>query len=192
MDIKIGQPATDPDQVLADYFSQLFEESPRAITAPSAVTSDPCWAEKQTFDCIVMIVAGVRIACVLSAIDHPKPWPANAKLSGGNPMFPGAVEIGSRQLQLVDLERVLFPKRPGRPNGPDGLIVVPMQWNDWALIVDDLAGTTLVDPDTVHWKKDHSNRPWLAGMISSANCALLEPIRLSDLLTEEMQESGVN
>jgi purine-binding chemotaxis protein CheW len=62
--------------------------------------------------------------------------------------------------------------------------VISIDGLPWGLAVDSVNQPTRLQPDAVKWRSNRSKRPWLAGTVKSAMCALIDIPQMGKLLLD--------
>lgn len=134
----------------------------------------PMWAQN-AFDVLLFKVSGLTLAVPLIALGQIHP--ISDKLTpifGQVDWFMGLLETPTGRVRTVNTALYVMPERYNPEFVKTAKYVVSIDGSDWGLAVDEVQQPTLLDLDGVTWRTQRSKRPWLAGTVKSAMCALLD------------------
>lgn len=142
----------------------------------------PGWGLR-TFDALQFRVAGLNLAVPLTSLGQI--YPLNDELT---PVFGQANWLLGIQpcrqglLKVVNTARFIMPERYRDEFRLLATYVISIDGTEWGLSVDTVCQPMRLNPDDVTWRTRRSQRPWLAGTVKAALCALLDLPRLGELL----------
>lgn len=145
-----------------------------------AANGRPQWAQ-QPFECLLFKSGGLTLAVPLVELGSIYPLEEGdiSEIFGQIEWFLGLMRTKTNNLRVVDTARVVMPERYRDDMTAGYRFVLSLSNSDWALGIDAIDGTTLLDPDAVRWRSsDRSKRPWLAGTVVEKMCALLDVAQL--------------
>jgi purine-binding chemotaxis protein CheW len=145
----------------------------------------PRWAQRP-FECLLFKAGGLALAVPLVELGSIYPLERDnlTEIFGQVEWFLGLIRTARGNVRVVDSARVVMPERyqAGMPDNYQ--FVITLNNSDWGLGADALAGTTLLDPESVRWRSERSKRPWLAGTVVEKMCALLDPAQLNAMFNQ--------
>ncbi|MFO1368693.1 MAG: hypothetical protein U1F46_06815 [Marinagarivorans sp.] len=155
--------------------------APVLEAAPQPSTGKPAWAT-QTFDSLLVDVAGLKLAIPLVVLGHIfQVQERFAHLPGQGPLFLGAMTTPRGPLRVINTALLVMPERYDPAWVEQVQLVVSLarasgQGQPWqlALAVNRVAQPVTINSDDVVWRGERSKRPWLLGTVKSQMCALLD------------------
>lgn len=168
---------------------QQPEAATPAQTAPSPApllawhdNGRPLWAQGR-FDVLLFQVAGLTLAVPLIALGQIHPLSDElTPIFGQADWFMGLQPTAHGQIRCVNTSLFVMPERYNPAFLHTAKYVVSIAGMDWGLAVDQVAQPTRIHPDEVTWRGERAKRPWLAGTVKSAMCALLDVPHMGQLL----------
>lgn len=158
---------------------------PEAVVTQSLETRDsgrPVWSHS-TFDALQFRVTGLNLAVPLVALGQIYPLSGElTPLFGQANWFLGMQPSRQGLLKVVNTARFVMPERYRDELGSHATYVISIDGTDWGLAVDSVGQPMRLHPDEVTWRTRRSQRPWLAGTVKAALCALLDVQRMGELL----------
>jgi purine-binding chemotaxis protein CheW len=186
----------NPDPVAADAASSARADVP-APPPGHPLTDDgpkpdsllPVWAGA-AFEVQLLVVAGLTVGLprseIIAVVDSTELTPARAD---DPPWLLGAIVYRDGRIRVVDTASRVLPDNlqpDSRAHRTGKFPVAVIDNGRWGLACDSIAGVVTLDPGQVRWRTARTQRRWLAGMASQHGFALLDPLQLSLLLTEEL------
>ena len=145
----------------------------------------PVWAQG-SFEVLLFQVAGLTLAVPLIALGQIYPLKDSlAKIFGQADWFMGLLPTATGQIRTVNTALFVMPERYEAAMGQGARYVISIDGLDWGLAVDKVQQPTRLLPDEVTWRTDRGKRPWLAGTVKTAMCALLDIPRMGEILQGE-------
>jgi purine-binding chemotaxis protein CheW len=145
----------------------------------------PLWAQTE-FDALLLQVAGLTLAVPLIALGHIYPLTAKlAAVPNQAEWFMGLHPTPIGLIRTINTALLVMPERYDPKFLKSAKYLVTIDGLDWGLAVDSVRHPSRLTPDDVTWRKQRSQRPWLAGTIKSAMCALLDIAQLGQLLQSQ-------
>jgi purine-binding chemotaxis protein CheW len=175
--------------------AKVSEEAAVESAAESAIESGadtlawidgrPRWAQRP-FECLLFSAGGLKLAVPLVELGSIYPLERDdlTEIFGQVDWFLGLIRTARGNMRVVDSARVIMPERYQSGMPDDYRFVITLNDSDWGLGADALAGTTLLDPESVRWRSERSKRPWLAGTVVEKMCALLDPAQLNAMFNQ--------
>lgn len=142
----------------------------------------PVWAQNR-FDALLFEVAGLTLAVPLIALGQI--YRLTDQLSpvfGQIEWFMGFQPTTAGAVRTVDTAKLVMPERHRPASAQAAKFVVTIDGLDWGLAVDAVRHPISLQPDDVTWRSQRSKRPWLAGTVKSAMCALIDIPQLGMVL----------
>jgi purine-binding chemotaxis protein CheW len=145
----------------------------------------PVWAQGR-FDVLLFQVAGLTLAVPLIALGQIYPINDNlSRIFGQADWFMGLLPTPAGQLRTVNTALFVMPERYDPAFAQSVRYVVSIDGLDWGLAVDKVQQPTRLQPEDVTWRTERGKRPWLAGTVKSAMCALLDIPQMGRTLQEQ-------
>ncbi len=160
------------------------EAQPRAPEPPPW----PEWAESR-FDVLMFQVAGgLTLATPLAALDTIVGWKEEriTHVPGHADWFLGLLPVRGRQLKVIDIAKFVIPHNHQARAALDGQRhfnhIIVIGGGRYGLACDALGEMIHLERDQVRWRRDRSQRPWLAGTVIERMCALIDPLRFIEMV----------
>ncbi len=161
------------------------EAAPAAVDSPLLKWGDngrPVWAQ-QSFDVLLFRVAGLTLAVPIIALGQIYPITDSlTPLFGQAEWFMGLQPTPTGRLRTVNTALFVMPERYDPRFVQSARYVVSIDGLDWGLAVDEVQQPIRLMPEDVTWRSERSKRPWLAGTVKTAMCALLDVPQMGQLL----------
>ncbi len=182
-----AEPEPDPELMADDVTAPTAAIEPQQQLSPYLDWHDngrPHWAQKR-FDALLFDVAGLRLAVPLIALGQIHPLTDElTPLFGQADWFMGLLPTSSGKLRTINTALFVMPERYDPAFASSAKYVVSIDGLPWGLAVDGIHQPVTLDPDDVKWRTERSKRPWLAGTVKSAMCALIDIPNMGQLLTK--------
>jgi purine-binding chemotaxis protein CheW len=182
-------PLPEPQAVplSAPVQSHDAEPEPEAVAEPAGAALDfsapPAWAD-EPFEALLFDVAGLTLAVPLVCLGSIYPLASEqlTPLFGQPDWFLGLLPTQSGNLRVLDTARWVLADRY-RDDFREGLqYVISVQGYEWGLAVHQVSRSIRLDPQSVKWRGQRSQRPWLAGTVIEHMCALLDVTALAQMI----------
>ena len=148
----------------------------------------PQWAQ-QAFDVLLFKVSGLSLAVPLVSLGHIHTLDEHlTPIFGQVNWFIGLQPSPSGQVKVVNTALFVMPERYNKEFLETMKYVVTIDGLDWGLAVDDVQQPVKLQPSDVTWRTARTKRPWLAGTVKSAMCALIDIPNMGTYL--EMSQSN--
>lgn len=165
------------------YESSLKEPEPSPLLQ-WAENGRPIWAQGQ-FDVLLFQVSGLNLAVPLVALGHIHPIADElASVFGQAEWFMGLLPTPAGQIRCVNTALFVMPERYNSEFLNTAKYIVSIDGMNWGLAVDHVRQPTRLHPDDVTWRSERSKRPWLAGTVKTAMCALIDIPQMGALLLQ--------
>lgn len=167
--------------------SEIIEEmvSPAEYldaAVPWCADGRPSWAQ-QPFDVLLFRVSGLTLAVPLVTLGQIYPLTEElTPIFGQAEWFMGLLPTSSRRIKVVNTAMYVMPERYQDAFVDNFKYAVTIDGSAWGLAVDLVQQPTRLAPEEVTWRTKRSQRPWLAGTVKSAMCALLDTPQLANIL----------
>ncbi|MBI3771239.1 MAG: chemotaxis protein CheW [Gammaproteobacteria bacterium] len=148
----------------------------------------PAWADSQ-FDCVLYKVAGaLTLAVPLIELNGIVRWNNQVTaLPGRQDWFLGLMPVRGRQVKVIDVARLVIPERhrarEALAQSRPFTHIILVGNGEWGLACESMGKVLKLTRDKIRWRRDRSQRPWLAGMLIDQMCALLDVERLIGLVS---------
>lgn len=165
----------------------LINAQPVPVSAESPLlqwceNGRPVWAQ-QKFDVLLFRVSGLTLAVPLIALGHIHPITDGlTPIFGQADWFMGLQPTPAGRIRTVNTALFVMPERYDPAFLQTARYVVSIDGLDWGLAVDQVQQPTRLNPDDVTWRSERSKRPWLAGTVKAAMCALLDVPQMGRVL----------
>lgn len=166
------------------------EAAPEPVVADSpllqwSANGRPVWAQ-QPFDVLLFRVAGLTLAVPIIALGQIYPITDGlTPLFGQVEWFMGLQPTPTGRLRTVNTALFVMPERYDPAFVQSARYVVSIDGLDWGLAVDEVQQPIRLAPEDVTWRSERSKRPWLAGTVKTAMCALLDVPQMGRLLESQ-------
>lgn len=145
----------------------------------------PVWAQ-QNFDVLLFQVAGLTLAVPLIALGHIHPLTDElTPIFGQADWFMGLQPTSAGRIRAVNTALLVMPERYDPAFVQSARYVVSIAGLDWGLAVDQVQQPARLAPEDVTWRSERSKRPWLAGTVKTAMCALLDLPQMGRILESQ-------
>lgn len=137
------------------------------------------------FQALFFKVAGLTLAVPLKSLGGIHQVGKISPLMGKPNWFRGIMTERDEKLQVVDTARWVMPEKltPELEAGIDYQYLITLNDSPWGLLCEELVTSEPLQPQSIQWRKEtNSKRPWLAGVVRSRMCALLDVNALITLL----------
>lgn len=144
----------------------------------------PHWAQSR-FDALLFDVAGLTLAVPLIALGQIQPLTDElSPLFGQAEWFMGLLPTPAGKIRTVNTALFVMPERYDAKFVKTARYVVSIDGVPWGLAVDAINQPISLDPDDVKWRSERGKRPWLAGTVKSAMCALIDIPQMGEMLMQ--------
>lgn len=176
-DTPAGDPTLpDPKSRAADAVSPLLQW---------CANGRPVWAQ-QNFDVLLFQVSGLTLAVPLIALGHIHPLTDElTPIFGQADWFMGLQPTSAGRIRAVNTALLVMPERYDPAFVQSARYVVSIAGLDWGLAVDQVQQPARLAPEDVTWRSERSKRPWLAGTVKTAMCALLDLPQMGRILESQ-------
>ena len=167
-----------------DSAGETFEASKPKGLIPWAENGRPHWAQSR-FDALLFEVAGLTLAVPLVALGHiVKLDKSLTPIFGQSDWFMGFYHSKHGNLRIVNTALFVMPEKYQEHFARNLAYAVSLDGVAWSLAVDRVNQPVSLDPDDIQWRGERTKRPWLAGTIKSAMCALLDVANMANILNQ--------
>lgn len=142
----------------------------------------PLWAQNE-FDVLLFDVSGLTLAVPLIALGQIQQ--IDDKLTpifGQSDWFMGLLRGPTGNIKTVNTALFVMPEKYSETFLETARLVISIDGLNWGLAVDSVNQPSRIHPDEVKWRTDRSKRPWLAGTVKSAMCALIDIPQMGKIL----------
>lgn len=144
----------------------------------------PEWAQDR-FDALLFDVAGLTLAVPLIALGQIYPLTDDlTPLFGQADWFMGLMPTPKGKIRTINTALFVMPERYDATFVESAKYVVSIDGVPWGLAVDSINQPISLDPNDVRWRSERTKRPWLAGTVKSAMCALIDIPQMGRMLTQ--------
>ncbi len=134
----------------------------------------PAWGQS-SFSVLLFKVSGLTLAVPLASLGHiHKITGRLTPIFGQAEWLMGIQPTADGQIRTINTALYIMPERYSVDFLDTARYVVSIAGLNWGLAVDEVQQPTLLDPGDVTWRSKRGKRPWLAGTVKSAMCALLD------------------
>ncbi|TVZ38622.1 purine-binding chemotaxis protein CheW [Alteromonadaceae bacterium 2753L.S.0a.02] len=142
----------------------------------------PQWAQSR-FDVLLFDVSGLTLAVPLIALGQIQPIGEElTPIFGQSDWFMGLLNTPLGQIRTVNTALFVMPEKYCESFLESAKYVISIDGLPWGLAVDSVNQPITLDPADVKWRTQRTSRPWLAGTVKSAMCALIDIPRMAALL----------
>lgn len=185
-------PEPEPAVVPAEPASPVVERDGPGAPPAWHDNGRPAWAQ-QPFECLLFDVGGLGLAAPLAELGsiYILEPAALTTMFGQAPWFMGLLPVkGGGNVRVIDAAQVVMPERYTADMRPRYRYAISLHGSDWALAVDGVADSIVLQPDDVRWRSQRSKRPWLAGTVVERMCALLDVAQLVSMFENQDGKRG--
>lgn len=163
-------------------------ESKQQIKVPELLcwheNGRPLWAQNE-FDVLLFNVSGLTLAVPLIALGQIQQINDDlTPIFGQSEWFMGLLRGPNGNIKTVNTALFVMPEKYNDKFLETARFVISIDGLSWGLAVDSVNQPSRIHPDEVKWRSDRSKRPWLAGTVKSAMCALIDIPQMGKLLLE--------
>lgn len=145
----------------------------------------PQWAQER-FDALLFDVGGLTLAVPLITLGQIVPLNKETltPIFGQSDWFMGIQPTNIGKLRVVNTAMFVMPEKYNASFLDGAEFVISLDGCPWALAVNKVNQPVSLDPAEIKWRSERSKRPWLAGTVKSAMCALLDVPKMAHLLNQ--------
>lgn len=186
-----AQPSTQVEPDLTHSITAVTESDNTVVSTPLEKPAQilpwlengrPAWAQGH-FDVLLLRVSGLTLAVPLMCLGQIYPLDEDlTSIFGQIEWFMGLQVTPLGKIRTVNTALFVMPERYNPAFLETAKYVVTMDGVGWGLAVDEVQQPIRLNPEDVTWRGQRSQRPWLAGTVKSAMCALLDIPQLSQIL----------
>ena len=154
-----------------------------AMEVEWAENGRPEWAQSR-FEALLFDVSGLTLAVPLVALGQIVPIKDLTPIFGQSDWFMGLLSTNVGQLRLVNTSLFVMPEKYSPDFVESASYAISLDGVPWALAVNKVNQPISLEPDEIKWRTERSKRPWLAGTVKSAMCALLDVPHMAQILTQ--------
>ncbi len=150
----------------------------------------PQWAQSR-FEALLFEVSGLTLAVPLVSLGQIVPLSEElTPIFGQSDWFMGILPTPHGRLRIVNTALFVMPEKYDASFAARAGYAISLDGVPWALAVDKVNQPISLEPEEIRWRSERTRRPWLAGTVKSAMCALLDIPRMAELLNES--DPGLN
>jgi purine-binding chemotaxis protein CheW len=148
------------------------------VALASAGSGVPEWAE-QPFQCLLFKVSGLTLAVPLVKLNSVMPWTDNiTQTPNKTSWYLGLVQSHGANVKVIDTALMVLPENRRSsidmdPSHRFSHILLVDNYN-WGLACDAIGDVIWLDQHKVKWRKNKTQRPWLAGTALEQLCAIID------------------
>ena len=161
------------------------EAAAEAASAAPAKPSEPEWAniryegERQ---CLFFTAGGIKLAVRLADLGGISNMAQITRMPGPA-WYLGMMPVRDRKFRIVDTVKWMVPESDQSALAPYRY-VIHLGSSGWAIGCHELLSSEKVDGESVKWRETPGQRPWLAGIVKTKMCVLLNVEELVKLLEQ--------
>jgi len=145
----------------------------------------PHWAQNQ-FDVLLFKVSGLTLAVPLIALGHIQSIGEQlTPIFGQSKWFMGLLNSPHGQIRTINTALFVMPERYSDTFQNTAKYVISIDGLPWGLAVDSVDQPVSINPSDVKWRTQRTSRPWLAGTVKTAMCALIDIPRMGAILEQQ-------
>ena len=170
------------------HLAEVKEEQEAAAEAASAAPakpSEPEWAniryegERQ---CLFFTAGGIKLAVRLADLGGISNMAQSTKMPGPD-WYLGLMPVRDKKFRIVETVKWMVPESD-QSALPPYRYVIHLGSSGWAIGCHELTSSEKVDGESVKWRETPGQRPWLAGIVKTKMCVLLNVEELLKLLEQ--------
>ncbi len=144
----------------------------------------PIWAQDD-FDVLLFDVSGLTLAVPLICLGQIYPLTEElTPIFGQANWFMGLLPTPQGRIRVINTALYVMPERYREESIATLKYVVSLDGCNWGFAVDKVHQPTRLQLSQVTWRSARSKRPWLAGTVKSAMCALIDIPSLAAILQQ--------
>ncbi|WNO07885.1 chemotaxis protein CheW [Teredinibacter sp. KSP-S5-2] len=144
----------------------------------------PMWAQGR-FDALLFQVSGLTLAVPLIALGQIQPLTDElTPIFGQSDWFMGILPTPIGQIKTVNTALFVMPEKYNDSFLKTAKYVMTIDGLPWGLAVDSVNQPITLNTEDVNWRTQRTKRPWLAGTVKSAMCALIDIPQMGKLLSD--------
>ena len=143
----------------------------------------PVWAQ-QRFEVLLFDVSGLTLAVPLVALGQIQQINQSlAPVFGQSDWFMGLLKTAHGHIKTLNTALFVMPEKYDKAFLDTAKYVVTIDGLPWGLAVNSVNQPVTLEPSDVVWRSKRTKRPWLAGTVKSAMCALVDIPQMAAILT---------
>lgn len=151
---------------------------PEVAAVRVEVSPVPDWAA-QPFQCLLFKVSGLTLAVPLVKLNSVMPWTDNiTQTPNKTSWYLGLVQSHGVNVKVIDTALMVLPenRRASIDLDPSHRFshILLVDNYAWGLACDAIGEVIWLDQHKVKWRKNKSQRPWLAGTVLEQLCAIMD------------------
>lgn len=161
------------------------EAAAEAAAASSVKAEEPEWnniryeGERQ---CLFFTAGGIKLAVRLADLGGISNMAQITRMPGPA-WYLGMMPVRDRKFRIVDTVKWMVPESDQSALAPYRY-VIHLGSSGWAIGCHELLSSEKVDRESVKWRETPGQRPWLAGIVKTKMCVLLNVEELVKLLEQ--------
>lgn len=194
VNVEVGEPlvhdiqhGTEIETELAAPETEVYDRfhSAEAHTVEWAENGRPLWAQSE-FDALLFDVGGLTLAVPLVSLGQIVPLDKDAltPIFGQSDWFMGMLPSNLGKLRVVNTALFVMPEKYDSNFVDNAEYAISLDGVPWALAVNKVNQPIRLNPTDIKWRSERSKRPWLAGTVKTAMCALLDIPKMGQLLNQ--------
>ncbi|WP_018415266.1 chemotaxis protein CheW [Teredinibacter turnerae] len=165
--------------------AEVAEQNAQTLDNPLlhwAENGRPQWAQSR-FEVLLFDVSGLTLAVPLIALGQIQTIGDQlTPIFGQSDWFMGLLNSPMGQIKTVNTALFVMPEKYSPKFLETAKYVISIDGLNWGLAVDTVNQPITLEPSDVKWRSQRTSRPWLAGTVKSAMCALIDIPRMATLL----------
>lgn len=161
---------------------------PVAVAAPAELEESPIpdWAQ-HPFQCLLFKVSGLTLAVPLVKLNSVMPWTDKiVETPNQTDWYLGLVQTHAGNVKIIDTALMVLPenRRANVAEDPSRRFshILLVDNYRWGLACDAIGEVVWMDRDKVKWRKNKTQRPWLAGTALEQLCAIMDTEVFADMM----------
>lgn len=161
-----------------------------AVTAPAPAAAEtpvvPEWAT-HPFQCLLFKVSGLTLAVPLVKLNSVMPWTDDiTQTPNKTSWYLGLVQSHDSNVKVIDTALMVLPENRRssidlNPSHRFSHILLVDDYN-WGLACDAIGEVIWLDQHKVKWRKNKTQRPWLAGTVLEQLCAIMDTEAFAEMM----------
>ena len=149
----------------------------------------PVWAE-QAFQCLLFKVSGLTLAVPLVKLNSVIPWSDKlVETPNQTDWYLGLVNHLGSNVKVIDTALMVLPENRHADLESDPADrfshILLVDNGRWGLACDTIGDVIWLNADEVKWRKNKTQRAWLAGTALEHLCAVIDTEVFADMLNEK-------
>ncbi len=179
-------------EIIEDVITETKVEVEEQVAVEQTVQNEegiPIWAE-QAFQCLLFKVSGLTLAVPLVKLNSVIPWSEKlVETPNQTDWYLGLVNHLGNNVKVIDTALMVLPenRRADIESDPADRFshILLVDNGHWGLACDTIGDVIWLNADEIKWRKNKTQRAWLAGTALEHLCAIMDTEVFADMLNKK-------